>query len=154
MVPPGSFWGCIKCNRSNGGNCWGITACVLHPMMNNPQSDFVCALQKTKGSAVIFKRWPARNLAVPLWGQKGNAFQGADPTSLCHGNFYLVLLTDSLQCHGGVWPPRSRWPFLGAPGRKISTRQIHNVPMYTEQQENELSGQNLKLELLLPKPKK
>lgn len=87
----------------------GVPACILHPMMRSSQSDFVCALQKTQGSAVIFKRWPARRcipgcgLAVPLRWQKGNACQGAASTSLCPGNFYwsrpLTLFSAVVECN-------------------------------------------------------
>lgn len=65
--------------------------------------------EKTKGSAVIFKRWPARRcipgcgLAVPLRWQKRNACQGAASTSLCPENFYwsrpLTLFSAVVECN-------------------------------------------------------
>lgn len=87
----------------------GVTACILYLMMRGSQSDFVCALQKTKGSAVIVKRWPPMwcipgcGLAVPLRWQKGSACQGVDSTSLCPENFYwswpLTLFSAVVECN-------------------------------------------------------
>lgn len=114
VVPAGDHFegalnGMIRTMAAMTATVGGVTACILYPMMRSSQSDFVCALQKTKGSAVIFKRWPARwcipgcGLAVPLRWQKGNACQGADSTSLCPGNFYwsrpLTLFSAVVRCN-------------------------------------------------------
>lgn len=52
----------------------GVTACIFHPMMRSSQSDFVCVLQKTKGSAVISKD-----------GLQGGVFQAVASLSHCGG---------------------------------------------------------------------
>lgn len=113
VVPAGDHFegalnGMIRTMAAMTATVGGVTACILHPMIRSSQSDFVCALQKTKGSGFcslqggVFQAAASR-LAVPLRWQKGNACQRADSTSLCPGNFYwsrpLTLFSAVVRCN-------------------------------------------------------